>query len=153
MFAPVSRCVASLGWGSVPAPERAFEPLSGGFSGTSSALRRTKQGSRRSPAKRVRWEEETQRNDRVFAAFGGNEGYGACADEKQDKRLASLPPLCLDTSARGADSLRGFSAESEMASVGQGFTKAGVIVPATAGFAGLLACLTKIWRKYERKQR
>lgn len=46
-----------------------------------------KQGSRRSPAKRVRWEEETQRNERVFAAFGRNEGYGACADEKQDKNF------------------------------------------------------------------
>lgn len=45
------------------------------------------QGSRRSPAKRVRWEEETQRNERVFAAFGRNEGYGACADEKQDKNF------------------------------------------------------------------
>ena len=46
-----------------------------------------KQVSRRSPAKRVRWEEETQRNERVFAAFGRNEGYGACADEKQDKNF------------------------------------------------------------------
>ena len=63
-----------------------------------------KQGSRRSPAKRVRWEEETQRNEQVFAAFGGNEGYGACADEKQDKGLASEPTLCPVTSARSAGS-------------------------------------------------
>ena len=138
-----------LGWGSVPTPERDFEPLSGGFSGTSSALRRTKQGSRRSPEKRVRWEEEKQRNDRVFAVFGGNEGYEACADEKQDKRLASLPPLRLPTSARSADSLREFSAESEMAPVGQGFTKVGVIVPMVTGFAGFSACLMTIWRNYE----
>ena len=63
-----------------------------------------KQGSRRSPAKRVRWEEEAQRNEQVFAAFGGNEGYGACADEKQDKGLASEPTLCPITSARSAGS-------------------------------------------------
>ena len=63
-----------------------------------------KQGSRRSPAKRVRWEEEAQRNEQVFAAFGGNEGYGACADEKQDKGLASEPTFCLVTSARSAGS-------------------------------------------------
>ena len=63
-----------------------------------------KQGSRRSPAKRVRWEEETQRNEQVFAVFGGNERYGACGDEKQDKGLASEPTLCPITSARSAGS-------------------------------------------------
>jgi len=42
--------------------------------------------------------------ERVFAAFGRNEGYGACADEKQDKGLASEPPLCPITSARSAGS-------------------------------------------------
>ena len=41
------------------------------------------QGSHRSIAERLRWEEEAQRNEQVFAAFGGNAGYGACADEKQ----------------------------------------------------------------------
>jgi len=39
-------------------------------------------------AKRVRWEEEPQRNERVFAVFGKNEGYGAGGDEKQEKALA-----------------------------------------------------------------
>ena len=42
--------------------------------------------------------------ERVFAAFGRNEGYGACADEKQDKGLASEPTLCPVTSARSAGS-------------------------------------------------
>ena len=46
--------------------------------------------------------------ERVFAAFGGNEGYGACADEKQDKGLASEPMLRPVTSARSAGSLQGF---------------------------------------------
>ena len=51
------------------------------------------QGSRRSPAKRVRWEKEEQRSKRFFAACGGNERYGACDDAKQDKRVASEPTL------------------------------------------------------------
>ena len=68
---------------------------------------------------------------------------------EQDKRLASLPPLRPDTSARRADSLRRFSAESEMAPVGQGFTKVGVIVPMVTDFAGFSACLMTIWRNYE----
>lgn len=51
------------------------------------------QGSRRSPAKRVRWEKEEQRSKRFFAACGGNERYGACDDAKQDKRMASEPGL------------------------------------------------------------
>ena len=42
--------------------------------------------------------------ERVFAAFGRNEGYGACADERQDKGLASEPALCPITSARSAGS-------------------------------------------------
>ena len=69
--------------------------------------------------------------------------------KRQDKRLASLPPLRPDTSARRADSLRRFSAESEMAPVGQGFTKVGVIVPMVTGFAGFSARLMTIWRNYE----
>ena len=62
------------------------------------------QGSHRSIAERLRWEEEAQRNEQVFAAFGGNAGYGACADEKQDKGLASEPTLRPVTSARSAGS-------------------------------------------------
>ena len=68
---------------------------------------------------------------------------------EQDKGLASEPTLCPITSARSAGSLRGFSAESKLAPVGQGFTEAGVIVPATADLTGLSACLTMIWRNYE----
>lgn len=60
------------------------------------------QGSRRSPAKRVRWEEAELRNERVFALLGGNEGYAACDDEKQDKGRASGPPLRPITPSRSA---------------------------------------------------
>ena len=37
-------------------------------------------GAHRSPAERVRWGEEGQRNERAFAA-GGSEGYAACPDD------------------------------------------------------------------------
>ena len=49
----------------------------------------TKKGSRRSPAERVRWEEEAQRNG-LFFALGGNEGYGACADEMHEPDFSVL---------------------------------------------------------------
>ena len=46
-------------------------------------------GDKRAPAeaqrKRVRWEESEQRNERVFAYLGGNEGYGVCDDEAQGR--------------------------------------------------------------------
>lgn len=87
MFASVSRCVASFGAGRCPSPEKDFKPFSSRFSGFLRLCGGQEQGARRSPAKRVRGEEETQRNERVFAAFGRNEGYGACADEKQDKNF------------------------------------------------------------------
>ena len=35
------------------------------------------------------------------------EGYGACIDEKQDKRMASEPTLFLFTTARSADCIKG----------------------------------------------
>ena len=35
------------------------------------------------------------------------EGYGACIDEKQDKRMASKPTLFLVTTARSADCIKG----------------------------------------------
>ncbi|MFQ8836928.1 MAG: hypothetical protein ACLR8L_03330 [Oscillospiraceae bacterium] len=35
------------------------------------------------------------------------EGYGACIDEKQDKRMASKPTLFLVTAARSADCIKG----------------------------------------------
>lgn len=35
--------------------------------------------------KRVWWEESEQRNERVFAHLGGNEGCGACDDEARGR--------------------------------------------------------------------
>lgn len=88
MFASVSRCVASFGAGRCPCPRRRISSrFRADFRGFLRLCGGQEQGSRRSPAKRVRREEETQRNERVFAAFGRNEGYGACADEKQDKNF------------------------------------------------------------------
>lgn len=43
---------------------------------------------------RVRWGEEEQQNERVFALLGGNERYGACDDEAQgeDGKKAGRKP-------------------------------------------------------------
>ena len=88
MFASVSRCVASFGAGRCPCPRRRISSrFRADFRGFLRLCGGQEQGSRRSPAKRVLWEDATQRNERVFAAFGRNEGYGACADEKQDKNF------------------------------------------------------------------
>ena len=92
-----------LGPERAPAPPGDFGRIWAGFE----ALRRTYQGSRRSPAKRVRWEEEEQWNERVFALLGENEGYEACDDEKQDKDLGSPPRLLQATTARSAGSFKG----------------------------------------------
>ena len=50
--------------------------------------------------------EEEQRNERVFALLGGNEGYGACDDEKQEKALTLLCARAATTS-RSAGGFRG----------------------------------------------
>lgn len=88
---------------------------------------------------------------RFWADFRGLLRLCGGRKQRQDKRLASLPPSCPLTSARSADSLRRFSAESEMAPVGQGFTEVGVLVPTTGAFAGFSACLMTIWRNYEQR--
>ena len=87
-----------LGWGKVPAPP--------GFSGRIWAAAERKWGPRRSPAQRVRWGEEEQRNERVFALLGGNEGYGACDDDEQEKALTLLCARAATTS-RSAGGFRG----------------------------------------------
>ena len=65
-----------------------------------------KWGPRQSPAQRVCWGEEEQRNERVFALLGGNEGYGACDDEEQEKALTLLRARAATTS-RSAGGFRG----------------------------------------------
>lgn len=59
-------------------------------------------GPRRNPAKRFRWGKEEQRNEQVFALPGGNEGYVACDDEKQEKGEGSQAPPLRPTNARSA---------------------------------------------------
>mgnify|MGYP006074188965 CR=1 FL=1 len=47
------------------------------------------QGSRASPAKRVAWEKERQRNERAFGA-AEREGYGACRDAMLEFEYAAV---------------------------------------------------------------
>ena len=56
-------------------------------------LRRTKRGPRRNPAERFRWGEAELRSERVFAPLGGNEGYEASDNDKQDKGRGRRRPL------------------------------------------------------------
>ena len=78
VFAPVCRYERPFGAGWSPSPNEGFQ---GRFAPFRRRLR-GQQGSRRSPAKRVRWEEAELRNERFSALLGGNEGYGA-SDDKQ----------------------------------------------------------------------
>ena len=89
-------------------PEKDFKPFSSRFSGFLRLCGGQEQGARRSPAKRVRWEEQAQRNERVFAAFGRNEGYGACADEKQEKnfKTGARAPVFLRNRLSGTVQIR-----------------------------------------------
>lgn len=87
------------GQGGIPCPTEGF---GGGFG----PLLRTKRGPAEAQRKRVRWGEAEQRNKRVFAPLNGNEGYGACDDEEQEKALALLCARA-GTTARSAGGFRG----------------------------------------------
>ena len=52
--------------------------------------------------------------------WGGNEGYGAGDDEKQDKHQASSVTPCSVTSARSAGSYGGFRGRSKVGSKSKG---------------------------------
>ena len=101
VFAPVSRCVRLCREQREQIPAR---PIRTDLGRLSRADGGQNKGSRRNPAKRVRWEKEEQRNERVFAHLGGSEGYGDSDDVKQDKHQASSATLCSVTSARSAGS-------------------------------------------------
>lgn len=89
--APVSLCVPSLGSVQPTPPPKESRPNLGGFPRPWAV---GQWGPRRNPAKRFRWGDEEQWNERVFALLGGNEGYVACDDEKQEKGEGSqAPPL------------------------------------------------------------
>src|SRR5699024_1596375 len=89
--APVSLCVPSLGSGQPTSPPKESRLNLGRFPRPWTV---GQWGPRRNPAKRFRWGKEEQRNEQVFALPGGNEGYVACDDEKQEKGEGSqAPPL------------------------------------------------------------
>ena len=67
--------------GRVTAPAGPLEGILADFQGSGQST----MGPRQNPAQRFCWGEEEQRNERVFTLLGGNEGYGACDDEKQEK--------------------------------------------------------------------
>ena len=86
MYAAVRGCVADCRAGEGPVPPGGLEGELGRFGGLCGGQNGAPAEAQR---KRVRWGEEEQWNERVFALWGGNEGYGACDDERQDKGLVS----------------------------------------------------------------
>ena len=106
--APVSLCVPSLGSGQPTPPPKESRPNLGGFprpwtvgqwDPRGNPAKRFRRGEADSPcqgemSRRDRGDRGKQRNERVFALLGGNEGYAACDDEKQEKGEGSqAPPL------------------------------------------------------------
>ena len=86
VFPPVRGCVPDCSVEEAPAPPGGFRANLGHFRGLCGGQNGAPAEAQR---KRVRWGEEEQWNERVFALWGGNEGYGACDDERQDKGLVS----------------------------------------------------------------
>ena len=90
-FAPQTPRVRSLRTTQVLSPPRQFE----GVLGTQIEAQRSGFDLKR-----------RKRGASKFSSLAGNERYGTAFDEKQDKGLASKPPLCPLTSARSADSFK-----------------------------------------------
>ena len=61
--------------------------------------------------------------------WGGNEGYGAGDDAKQDKEQASSVTLCSVTSARSAGSYGGFRGVPKWGQNRRGDTTSAVVTP------------------------
>ena len=61
--------------------------------------------------------------------LGGNEGYGAGDDEKQDKHQASSVALCSVTSARSAGSCGGFRGVPKWGQNRRGAITSAVVIP------------------------
>ena len=61
--------------------------------------------------------------------WGGNEGYGAGDDVKQDKQQASSATPCSVTSARSADSYEGFRGVPKWGQNRKGAITSAVVIP------------------------
>lgn len=95
----MSRCVPSLGAGQSPCPTWGFQ---GGFGPISGDFGRGQNGA---PGEAQRSGFAGERRSSGMSEFsplrGGNEGYGACDDEEQEKALALLSRRAV-TTARSA---------------------------------------------------
>ena len=74
------------------------------------------------------------------------EGYGACIDEKQDKRMASEPTLFLFTTARSADCIRRLHWRCDWRLFGGNYARLASGIPQTQTIQGILACHAADWR-------
>ena len=74
------------------------------------------------------------------------EGYGACIDEKQDKRMASEPTLFLVTTARSADCIKGLRRRCDWRLFGGNYARLASGSPQMQTIQGIPARRAADWR-------
>ena len=74
------------------------------------------------------------------------EGYGACIDEKQDKRMASEPTLFLVTTARSADCIKGLRRRCDWRLFGEKYARLASEIPQMQTVQGIPARHAADWR-------
>ena len=74
------------------------------------------------------------------------EGYGACIDEKQDKRMASEPTLFLVTTARSADCIKGLRRRCDWRLFGGNYARLASEIPQMQTVQGIPARHAADWR-------
>ena len=74
------------------------------------------------------------------------EGYGACIDEKQDKRMASEPTLFLFTTARSADCIKGLRRRCDWRLFGGNYARLASGSPQMQTIQGIPARRAADWR-------
>ena len=126
LFGSVSRCVRLCREQREQTPARAVRTDLGRF-------RRSLRGPYRAPAEAQRsgfgGKRRSSEMSEVSPIWGGNEGYGAGDDVKQDKQQASSVTPCLVTSARSAGSYGGFQGVPKWGQNRRGDITSAVVIP------------------------
>ena len=80
------------------------------------------------------------------------EGYGACIDEKQDKRMASEPTLFLFTTARSADCIKRLRRRCDWRLFGGNYARLASKIPQMQTVQGIPACHAAEWRLMNKEE-
>lgn len=126
LFGPVSRCVGLC-------QEQRGQTLPSSVWADLGRFSRTDGGQYRVPAEAQRSGFDGKRRSSEMSEFspiwGGNEGYGAGGDVKQDKGVASEVPLPPVTTARSAGSYGSFSGDRKWGQNQRGGITSAVVIP------------------------